>query len=155
MRGKVLGKDAFAVIDDHSPAHAGKRRSFTVFTFDSEDHPRICGEKLLVSEISVVRSGSPPHMRGKETTPRFYGSSPRITPAYAGKSFLACVPGQLLWDHPRICGEKLLCLGCNLVNIGSPPHMRGKSADLAQAITPRRITPAYAGKSRLGRIFVS
>ena len=31
----------------------------------------------------------------------------RITPAYAGKSFPKSLLIKLMWDHPRVCGEKL------------------------------------------------
>ena len=30
----------------------------------------------------------------------------RITPAYAGKSFLPEALNICQWDHPRLCGEK-------------------------------------------------
>ena len=46
-------------------------------------------------------------MRGKAQTE--YGSNiaDRITPAYAGKSFLLFQASVTCEDHPRLCGEKL------------------------------------------------
>ena len=45
-------------------------------------------------------------MRGKATgTPDFQQYS-GITPAYAGKSVTENFTHLLLWDHPRLCGEK-------------------------------------------------
>ena len=67
-------------------------------------------------------------MRGKEFRAVPAGGLFRITPAYAGKSRISVIYWELLWDHPRLCGEKKIC-----------------------SISMNRstgITPAYAGKSR-------
>ena len=53
----------------------------------------------------------------------------------------------LLWDHPRLCGEKSKLLLANFSIYGSPPPMRGKGQDFRFAFNTSRITPAYAGKS--------
>ena len=93
---------------------------------------------------------SPPRMRGKVWLHQKPGRVPGITPAYAGKSPPAKRKNPAIWDHPRVCGEKLgnlLNLGSNL---GSPPRVRGKAAaSRCTRITPG-ITPACAGKSRRG-----
>ena len=52
-------------------------------------------------------------------------------------------------DHPRLCGEKLSFPLPIVSVIGSPPPMRGKVSFTLAADIRRRITPAYAGKSRL------
>ena len=53
----------------------------------------------------------------------------RITPAYAGKSFVYRKGFEKRWDHPRLCGEKdrepIIYNGYR----GSPPPMRGKAID--------------------------
>ena len=73
-----------------------------------------------------------------------------ITPAYAGKSQHSKTPFLLLWDHPRLCGEKHGARPKYHGKGGSPPPMRGKdAAALAAGHTPR-ITPAYAGKRSAG-----
>ena len=51
------------------------------------------------------------------------------------------------WDHPRICGEKLLQVVRLYAAVGSPPHMRGKVLPNAVQLKKSGITPAYAGKS--------
>ena len=51
------------------------------------DHPRICGEKFPNIHVPVCRSGSSPHMRGKDCGVADMVLPVRITPAYAGKSF--------------------------------------------------------------------
>ena len=68
-------------------------------------------------------------MRGKGTTTMCRMWAERITPAYAGKRYLACVEVAKIQDHPRLCGEKASSF---------PPVIAGF-----------RITPAYAGKSCL------
>ena len=67
-------------------------------------------------------------MRGKDSAAVRRLVSGRITPAYAGKRDSAAFDTAWKWDHPRLCGEKL--------------------RRLALIISGRRITPAYAGKSR-------
>ena len=45
-------------------------------------------------------------MRGKGCFTRCNISLIRITPAYAGKSQILRAAETVLWDHPRVCGEK-------------------------------------------------
>ena len=86
-------------------------------------------------------------MRGKVSRCPAIQYVVRITPAYAGKSFLQmpeCTFGQ---DHPRLCGEKIDDRKIWLIGIGSPPPMRGKGSVIPAELCEHRITPAYAGKS--------
>ena len=69
-----------------------------------------------------------------------------ITPACAGKSHRWRRPGTLLWDHPRVCGEKGRISKHPLSPTGSPPRVRGKGYSDIRILTPQRITPACAGK---------
>ena len=86
-------------------------------------------------------------MRGKGTRPAAHRWIAGITPAYAGKSFSDRCHGYCTWDHPRVCGEKLLRLPCRYLLQGSPPRMRGKALPFLRTGRQARITPAYAGKS--------
>ena len=86
-------------------------------------------------------------MRGKVFLRVELRRKQRITPAYAGKSWLVAVPLPPVWDHPRICGEKSNVPPWERLVLGSPPHMRGKVHDLAFDALHDGITPAYAGKS--------
>ena len=71
----------------------------------------------------------------------------RITPAYAGTSFVhGAVPGRL-WDHPRVCGDKISELSMRRTALGSPPRMRGQVPYRVISDITRGITPAYAGTS--------
>ena len=45
-------------------------------------------------------------MRGKVLDNLGGNRGVRITPAYAGKSEEDSLGEALVWDHPRICGEK-------------------------------------------------
>ena len=46
-------------------------------------------------------------MRGKEIM-RLHGQDEAgITPAYAGKSRCILYKQNVIWDHPRVCGEKM------------------------------------------------
>ena len=109
MRGKDSHiKDCVPVLGI-TPAYAGKSRSDRCRNRGTEDHPRLCGEKVLHILLRNRQSGSPPPMRGKvlnsEVSLRCYG----ITPAYAGKSFTWVPLPFFAEDHPRLCGEKLFC----------------------------------------------
>ena len=68
-----------------TPAYAGKSASRVYPRQDSEDHPRIRGEKPESPRALCRLPGSPPHTRGKGFLPRNSLKNCRITPAYAGK----------------------------------------------------------------------
>ena len=65
-------------------------------------------------------------MRGKASFLSSGASSTRITPAYAGKSYLGFCSVWHNQDHPRLCGEKLSGTWSTTSAAGSPPPMRGK-----------------------------
>ena len=148
MRGKELNTVLFIVSDGITPAYAGKsqRRWFPRLT--QRDHPRVCGEKKAVAAVAETPAGSPPRMRGKVLRYTTQAISRRITPAYAGKSIATRLyRGSMIWDHPRVCGEKS-GTESNAVRIsGSPPRMRGKDTVFPINGIWSRITTAYAGKS--------
>ena len=58
-------------------------RCFCVFFV--EDHPRVCGEKIALSELPDEFPGSPPRMRGKARRGGLVLKDDGITPACAGK----------------------------------------------------------------------
>ena len=64
----------------------GKAPSSSLSVRRTEDHPRICGEKVLYALLMITGEG--------------------ITPAYAGKRQRCANGGKCPEDHPRICGEK-------------------------------------------------
>ena len=96
-----------------------------------------------------VLLGSPPHTRGAVAVTLFCEFAVGITPAYAGSSASSLWWIQLVTDHPRIRGEQS---GVPLQGAGprgSPPHTRGADRMRCLVGLVYRITPAYAGSSRL------
>ena len=94
--------------------------------------------------------GSPPPMRGKVAGDLPCRLPSRITPAYAGKSSFSSGEELEHWDHPRLCGEKILSQEASSEDIGSPPPMRGKVTGYLNERMIDGITPAYAGKRGTG-----
>ena len=154
MRGKGDFIRSMSDEDRITPAYAGKRRAQqTQFTV-AKDHPRVCGEKELVSTGKEYCEGSPPRMRGKGPARPWARLAMRITPAYAGKSVPAVTLHGGVGDHPRVCGEKCSAASQGASRKGSPPRMRGKVVTSLIRQSPPGITPAYAGK-RLNRSHTS
>ena len=69
-----------------TPAYAGKSVAKKWNETGGEDHPRVCGEKVLLPHRRKPFMGSPPRMRGKVKCVLCSHGLRRITPAYAGKS---------------------------------------------------------------------
>ena len=109
-----------------TPACAGKRRNKPYCFFWPWDHPRVCGEKLLSSCVSVFAWGSPPRVRGKALVQSQAQRSTRITPACAGKRLCRSLRKARQRDHPRVCGEKESENDATATRLGSPPRVRGK-----------------------------
>ena len=86
MRGKGPFCGSKAEYEGITPAYAGKRLPDTERGRATRDHPRLCGEKGNIVEISGSITGSPPPMRGKVESSAADKIFLGITPAYAGKS---------------------------------------------------------------------
>ena len=109
MRGKVCVSDTLHQEKGITPAYAGKRYRSRYSRNRTQDHPRLCGEKLERAGCKMCRKGSPPPMRGKVLQQSVRKPHSGITPAYAGKSSGYGLPAARLRDHPRLCGEKSFC----------------------------------------------
>ncbi len=112
-----------------------------------EDHPRRCGENACRLAKSLFVHGSPPRMRGKPNSATRAVITCRITPAGAGKTegvYLFAPPKE---DHPRRCGENIVCGNSDYNVKGSPPQVRGKLAASVFFTASVGITPAGAGKT--------
>ena len=86
MRGKPL-----EILPAHNerritPADAGKTLIMPTVLNSDWDHPRGCGENLLLHLRLRLLLGSPPRMRGKLVGSVFNDGVYRITPADAGKT---------------------------------------------------------------------
>ena len=70
VRGKQMRGLEYAVKIRITPAGAGKTPTRTDMTAQREDHPRRCGENFFVLILLVILAGSPPQVRGKQSTQR-------------------------------------------------------------------------------------
>ena len=108
----------------------------------------MCGEQSLGRVFTISASGSPPRVRGTESSPGLPVLDRWITPACAGNSH----PGSRLAfpaaDHPRVCGEQAEHSAVLLSDVGSPPRVRGTGCVPVIVALPVGITPACAGNSR-------
>ena len=95
-----------------TPACAGKSRSYDFTRRYRRDHPRMCGEKRARLPVRKSGRGSPPHVRGKGPGCGIIALPDGITPACAGKSSIWGNVIYVIWDHPRMCGEKLGAAPC-------------------------------------------
>ena len=66
VRGKDTGNERAGSERRITPACAGKRNSPLSSLNTARDHPRMCGEKFICGIWLKCRSGSPPHVRGKD-----------------------------------------------------------------------------------------
>ena len=147
MRGKDVDALGSVCRLGITPAYAGKRDGDDAVLACFWDHPRVCGEKGLLSYKIDQTQGSPPRMRGKVHVCRDSIATTGITPAYAGKSRMGQHQHDRYQDHPRVCGEKYMTIANDYHAKGSPPRMRGKVSSKRPDAHTRGITPAYAGKS--------
>ena len=109
-----------------TPAHAGKRRLYSLVVHVAWDHPRTRGEKFFGLPGSGKTMGSPPHTRGKAFPVHDISFRRRITPAHAGKRAFFTSHSGIHRDHPRTRGEKRVECERIFGIRGSPPHTRGK-----------------------------
>ena len=89
MRGTVAYT---AVPTSHfgiTPAHAGNSGQNVLDKSFKQDHPRSCGEQILIAILMLVILGSPPLMRGTGGKSGDTGRRLRITPAHAGNSLIS------------------------------------------------------------------
>ena len=106
MRGKAPLFQLWLLPLRITPAYAGKRRKVHIRRGQTEDHPRVCGEKLRSVVFGNYCEGSPPRMRGKGPSFSGFFDLLGITPAYAGKRVQLIQNSCPSRDHPRVCGEK-------------------------------------------------
>ena len=148
VRGKVQLPSAIFPLHGITPACAGKSCNSCVPVGFSQDHPRLCGEKDLPVLHNYHPRGSPPPVRGKESSVTPRSTSLRITPACAGKRKHTGKKYHLTQDHPRLCGEKRSVVHLWSCPVGSPPPVRGKDHSENSDTLIIRITPACAGKRK-------
>ena len=107
------------------PACAGSTPSKRIPTTARRDHPRMCGEHESRAAMSLVESGSSPHVRGAPVAPVMVSGVVGIIPACAGSTRPPRRPSWAERDHPRMCGEHALVKLKDTGDRGSSPHVRG------------------------------
>ena len=93
VRGKQLNRLTIKRRDRITPAGAGKTDLCGCKFCATWDHPRRCGENLVILPDYQGIGGSPPQVRGKPLSPQKTPPNSRITPAGAGKT---CIFRQTL-----------------------------------------------------------
>ena len=129
------------------PAYAGKTLRTKRGHQKRWAHPRVCGENSERCELSCVRSGSSPRMRGKQDREALTGGESGLIPAYAGKTVATVSNMVERRAHPRVCGENFVVPGRVGAVDGSSPRMRGKPCLWSWSTVFRGLIPAYAGKT--------
>ena len=147
MRGKLSQTYDLRIFPRITPADAGKTIISVRVHAHLQDHPRGCGENKNDPEEVALKKGSPPRMRGKQFAANVRALTAGITPADAGKTICRRNSGQRARDHPRGCGENRSRGVLRLLQLGSPPRMRGKLYATEGVPLKYRITPADAGKT--------
>ena len=130
-----------------TPACAGNTRQARAPCRRATDHPRVRGEHPMVTEDTVMTTGSPPRARGTRLFRRALADQLRITPACAGNTPDRQALSRGMSDHPRVRGEHLKPGAERLAQLGSPPRARGTRCRRAVGIRSARITPACAGNT--------
>ena len=129
------------------PAHAGNTKAFLYAVSSLWDHPRACGEHLVLSPCTTCDQGSSPRMRGTPAVDDVHHRLVGIIPAHAGNTRHGAYVRTLRWDHPRACGEHA---GISLHDqgaTGSSPRMRGTLTPALLASLRHGIIPAHAGNT--------
>ena len=54
----------------------------------------------------------------------------------------------ILWDHPRVCGEKEYMMRPFTSTVGSPPRVRGKASPTGQRLEPVGDHPRVCGEKK-------
>ena len=87
------------------PADAGSTPVSAIRVLGSWDHPRRCGEHVILVRLIQIMVGSSPQMRGALVIILLTIYSLRIIPADAGSTGRGKLQRPDHADHPRRCGE--------------------------------------------------
>ena len=129
------------------PACAGSTRTLRGFRTGRWDHPRMCGEHVVLPPFFWTVSGSSPHVRGALARVGHLRPQPGIIPACAGSTCPSRPSAATAGDHPRMCGEHLPESAICGHSRGSSPHVRGAQNLLPIMQDLDGIIPACAGST--------
>ena len=116
---RMRGTHAARVLPGHRPgiipAYAGNTYVYPRNPLRRGDHPRVCGEHVILHQLLFAVRGSSPRMRGTPARSQCCVCCPGIIPAYAGNTCLTSGSAARRRDHPRVCGEHIIKLFAQLV----------------------------------------
>ena len=129
------------------PARAGSRGCVSRLRTDNRNHPRACGEQVVMQKHDHGEEGSSPRVRGAVIRFNSLAQQLGIIPARAGSSSMCSGPTARPRDHPRACGEQLCNTSLMARSAGSSPRVRGADIRDEQKVIAYGIIPARAGSS--------
>ena len=88
-----------------TPACAGTTCIGIVLESLKWDHPRVCGDYFVMYAKTLIRSGSPPRVRGLRGSYELQAWFQGITPACAGTTLPLAHWRRACQNHPRVCGD--------------------------------------------------
>ena len=147
MRGALVAVLVAGPAAGIIPAYAGSTTALASRFACRWDHPRVCGEHILLHRLQSLFLGSSPRMRGAPRRARIRESHSGIIPAYAGSTFRQVRRSGRRGDHPRVCGEHRRTPQKPDWSAGSSPRMRGAQRHLRYEVEVVGIIPAYAGST--------
>ena len=130
-----------------TPACAGSTSRRSPGRGATSTHPRVCGEHVAGLRKVVVRTDSPPRVRGARFPLPGRELCYRLTPACAGSTPTASSRSPANATHPRVCGEHRTSRYCASLRSDSPPRVRGAPATRQRHHMINRLTPACAGST--------
>ena len=105
VRGPRSGIGSCYIMRGITPACAGTTVKCCNFRYSRWDHPRMCGDHVVVSAHATSCEGSPPHVRGPRLNAVISATQGGITPACAGTTEVLLRVLGYDRDHPRMCGD--------------------------------------------------
>ena len=146
-RGTLMVSDFKESLLGITPAYAGNTVLPTERYKILWDHPRLRGEHSVFVPPYPNLRGSPPPTRGTHKSNDVFFIMLRITPAYAGNTYLSVGNTYMYQDHPRLRGEHRAYALSRPCTSGSPPPTRGTPLLIMLYFKIMGITPAYAGNT--------
>ncbi len=131
------------------PACAGNTTIFCRCFAWQAVHPRMCGEHTSMYSPGTGMVGSSPHVRGTLIDEVFSHQNSRFIPACAGNTTPAALLPRIPPVHPRMCGEHVNRIICELRPAGSSPHVRGTLTGRYSGPVNLRFIPACAGNTAM------
>ena len=147
VRGTLRLGDVLVGLPGIIPACAGNTPYNKLPLYDTGDHPRVCGEHVVLFCVMPVASGSSPRVRGTHGQRPLPGRQYGIIPACAGNTQDGDRRGMDGRDHPRVCGEHSPISGSKAATMGSSPRVRGTLRWRRGGWIRPGIIPACAGNT--------